>query len=88
MKRAIEKAKALVAAMEYIRLFRGKIVVVKLGGSVLDDLPKLEGAGNSVALGVERDRAAGAVIFFAQLQHLRFNGSAVHLAGFIRGGGE
>ena len=37
MKRAIEKAKALVAAMEYIRLFRGKIVVVKLGGSVLDD---------------------------------------------------
>jgi acetylglutamate kinase len=38
VKRAIEKAKALVAAMEYIRLFRGKIVVVKLGGSVLDDL--------------------------------------------------
>lgn len=41
MKRAIEKAKALVAAMEYIRLFRGKIVVVKLGGSVLDD-PQLQ----------------------------------------------
>jgi acetylglutamate kinase len=38
VKRAIEKAKALVEAMEYIRLFRGKIVVVKLGGSVLDDL--------------------------------------------------
>ncbi len=37
VKRAIEKAKALVEAMEYIRLFRGKIVVVKLGGSVLDD---------------------------------------------------
>jgi len=37
VKRAIEKAKALVAAMEYIRLFRGKIVVVKLGGSVIDD---------------------------------------------------
>lgn len=37
VKRAIEKAKALVAAMEYIQLFRGKIVVVKLGGSVLDD---------------------------------------------------
>jgi acetylglutamate kinase len=41
LKRAIEKAKALVAAMEYIRLFRGKIVVVKLGGSVLDD-PQLQ----------------------------------------------
>lgn len=41
MKRAIEKAKALVDAMEYIRLFRGKIVVIKLGGSVMDD-PQLE----------------------------------------------
>jgi acetylglutamate kinase len=38
LERAIEKAQALVEAMEYIRLFRGKIVVVKLGGSVLDDL--------------------------------------------------
>jgi len=37
VKKAIEKAKALVEAMEYIRLFRGKIVVVKLGGSVIDD---------------------------------------------------
>jgi acetylglutamate kinase len=37
VKKAIEKAKALVEAMEYIRLFRGKIVVVKLGGSVLDE---------------------------------------------------
>jgi acetylglutamate kinase len=34
---AIEKAKALIEAMEYIRLFRDKIIVVKLGGSVLDD---------------------------------------------------
>ena len=38
MERAIEKAKALIEAMEYIRLFRDKIIVVKLGGSVLDDL--------------------------------------------------
>jgi len=38
LERAISKAQALVEAMEYIRLFRGKIVVVKLGGSVLDDL--------------------------------------------------
>jgi len=41
VKKAIEKAKALVDAMEYIRLFRGKIVVVKLGGSVLDE-PQLQ----------------------------------------------
>ena len=37
MEQAIEKAKALIEAMEYIRQFNGKIVVVKLGGSVLDD---------------------------------------------------
>lgn len=38
MEIAIEKAKALIEAMEYIRLFRDKIIVVKLGGSVLEDL--------------------------------------------------
>lgn len=37
MEKAIEKSKALIEAMEYIRAFAGKIVVVKLGGSVLDD---------------------------------------------------
>ena len=37
MEQAIEKAGALVEAMEYIRRFKGKIVVVKLGGSILDD---------------------------------------------------
>lgn len=37
MEKAIEKANALIEAMEYIRLFKGKCVVVKLGGSVLDD---------------------------------------------------
>ena len=37
MEKAIEKAGALIEAMEYIRRFRGRIVVVKLGGSVLDD---------------------------------------------------
>jgi acetylglutamate kinase len=35
---AIEKAGALIEAMAYIRRFRGRIVVVKLGGSVLDDV--------------------------------------------------
>ncbi len=37
MQEAIAKADALIEAMEYIRDFRGRIVVVKLGGSVLDD---------------------------------------------------
>lgn len=37
MEQAIAKAGALIEAMEYIRKFRGRIVVVKLGGSVLDD---------------------------------------------------
>lgn len=38
MQQAIEKAGALIEAMEYIRRFRGKIVVVKLGGSILDNV--------------------------------------------------
>lgn len=37
MEEAIAKAGALVEAVEYIRSFRGRIVVVKLGGSVLDE---------------------------------------------------
>ncbi len=37
MEEAITKAAALIEAMEYIRWFRGRIVVVKLGGSVLND---------------------------------------------------
>lgn len=37
MEEAIAKAGALIEAMEYIRSFRGRIVVVKLGGSVLDE---------------------------------------------------
>lgn len=37
MEQAIVKAAALIEAMEYFRTFKGKIVVVKLGGSILDD---------------------------------------------------
>jgi len=37
LEEAIAKAAALIEAMEYIRSFRGRIVVVKLGGSVLED---------------------------------------------------
>lgn len=37
MQEAIAKAGALIEAMEYIRGFRDRIVVIKLGGSVLDD---------------------------------------------------
>jgi acetylglutamate kinase len=38
MEEAIAKAGALIEAMEYIRRFHERIVVVKLGGSVLDDI--------------------------------------------------
>jgi len=38
MEKAIQKARALIEAMGYIRQFNGRIVVVKLGGSVLDNL--------------------------------------------------
>lgn len=38
MQQAIEKASALIEAMGYFRSFRGKIIVVKLGGSILDDI--------------------------------------------------
>jgi acetylglutamate kinase len=38
LEEAIAKASALIEAMEYIRSFRGRIMVVKLGGSVLDDI--------------------------------------------------
>jgi acetylglutamate kinase len=38
MEQAIAKANALIEAMEYIRNFNDKIVVVKLGGSILDDM--------------------------------------------------
>ncbi len=37
MEDAIKKARGLIEAMEYIRRFRGKIVVIKLGGSILED---------------------------------------------------
>ena len=37
MEEAIAKAGALIEAMEYIRSFRDRLVVVKLGGSVLED---------------------------------------------------
>ncbi len=39
MEEAIKKARALIEAMAYIRRFNGKIVVVKLGGSILADEP-------------------------------------------------
>ena len=37
MKEAIAKAETLIEALEYIQRFRGKIVVVKVGGAVMDD---------------------------------------------------
>jgi len=37
MQEAIEKARTLIEALSYIQRFAGKIVVVKMGGSVMDD---------------------------------------------------
>lgn len=37
MQEAINKAHTLIEALEYIQQFRGRIVVVKVGGSVMDD---------------------------------------------------
>ncbi len=43
MKEAIQKAAVLIEAHEYIRQFEGKIVVVKVGGSIMDDASQLTG---------------------------------------------
>jgi len=43
MQQAIDKAKALIEAHAYIRRFRGKIVVIKLGGSIMDSPDALAG---------------------------------------------
>ena len=37
MEEAIAKAQTLIEALEYIQRFRGKTVVVKMGGSIMDD---------------------------------------------------
>jgi len=37
LQRAIEKADVLIEALRWIRTFRGKITVIKLGGSVMED---------------------------------------------------
>ena len=43
MDEAIAKARALIEALNYIRKFRGRIVVVKIGGAVMDDPAALDG---------------------------------------------
>lgn len=43
MKEAIEKAAVLIEAHRYIRQFEGKVVVVKVGGSIMDDEAQLTG---------------------------------------------
>ena len=42
MQEAIAKAATLIAALGYIQRFRGKIVVVKMGGSIMDDAKALD----------------------------------------------
>jgi len=43
MQHAIDKASALVEAHQYIRRFRGRVVVVKVGGSIMDEPETLRG---------------------------------------------
>ncbi|MEL7266087.1 MAG: acetylglutamate kinase, partial [Planctomycetota bacterium] len=42
MQEAIAKANTLIEAMGWIRRFRGKTTIIKLGGSVLDDAAVLD----------------------------------------------
>ena len=58
MEQAIAKAGALIEAMEYIRSFKGKIVVVKLGGSILDDIELTKKTPERCGLYVHRRDAA------------------------------
>ena len=37
MEEAIQKADVLIEALQWIRQFRGKVTVIKLGGSVMED---------------------------------------------------
>lgn len=48
MREAIQKADTLIEAMQWIRRFRGKVTVIKLGGSVMED----EGAMSTLLLDV------------------------------------
>lgn len=48
MEAAIAKARVLVEAMEWIRKFRGRHVVIKLGGSALDDPDSVRACLNDV----------------------------------------
>jgi len=50
MEQAIAKAAVLIEALPYIRRFRGKIVVVKLGGSFMDVAEDLEAVSTDIAL--------------------------------------
>ncbi|MBN1590774.1 MAG: acetylglutamate kinase [Pirellulales bacterium] len=42
MQHAIEKANVLIEALQWIREFRGKITVIKLGGSIMEDARALD----------------------------------------------
>ncbi len=48
MKNAIDKATALVEAHEYVRRFRGKAIVVKVGGSIMDNPDDLRGVVSDI----------------------------------------
>ena len=50
VEQAIAKAAVLIEALPYIRRFRDKIVVVKLGGSFMDVAEDLEAVSTDIAL--------------------------------------
>jgi len=50
MRQAIDKAAALVEAHEYIRRFRGRTIVVKVGGSIMDEPESLKSLLGDICL--------------------------------------
>ena len=38
MKEAVKKADTLIEALPYIRSFKNRVVVIKFGGSLIDDI--------------------------------------------------
>ncbi|MEM6750700.1 MAG: acetylglutamate kinase [Planctomycetota bacterium] len=49
MQQAIDKARALVEAQKYIEALRGKVVVVKVGGSIMDEQSALHALAADIA---------------------------------------
>ena len=57
---AINKAAALVEALSYIQRFHNKVIVVKVGGSIMDDEEALSAISHRHRVHELRGHAAGA----------------------------